>query len=175
MQTLGKAPPARRAGSSIVKPEPTQNDTNNSTVPPPPQQQAPSSNLGHSASQQQKWTNSTSSHPPGPPSSMNIPIGHTAGHHTHVRHIFIKTYANAREDTIKKITYFHRTKDGLVDRTLEEITSLRDLHKNFPVSTLENIPKHPQQIQTSSSSRHQFLVIRLPPSLKTISTDLDRY
>lgn len=70
MQTLGKAPPARRAGASVVtKPESTSNEsTLNSSVPLP--QQIPSTvNLGQSIAQHPKWTNSAV--PPGPP--MNAP------------------------------------------------------------------------------------------------------
>lgn len=86
MQTLGKAPPARRAGASLVKPETTSNDTTNSSVPPQQQpQQTPSSNLGQPNPQQQhpKWSNT--SHPPGPPSPLNVPNVPSTGPPMHVR------------------------------------------------------------------------------------------
>lgn len=60
MQTLGKAPPARRAGASaILKPEVTASETtNNSSVPQP---------------ENQKWTpppGAPNVPPPGPPPSL---------------------------------------------------------------------------------------------------------
>ncbi|XP_021950023.1 uncharacterized protein LOC110847393 isoform X4 [Folsomia candida] len=76
MQTLGKAPPARRAGASVVAVKPEPNDAaNNSPVPLSQQQQPPqpsSVSLGQPISHQdqQKWTSST--HPHGPPPVMNV-------------------------------------------------------------------------------------------------------
>lgn len=71
-----KAPPARRAGASVVAVKPEPNDAaNNSPVPLSQQQQPPqpsSVSLGQPISHQdqQKWTSST--HPHGPPPVMNV-------------------------------------------------------------------------------------------------------
>ncbi|ODN06430.1 Protein PRRC2C [Orchesella cincta] len=76
MQTLGKAPPARRGGATVVKAEPATSDLANSSAPQQPTSLPP--NLGQQPLHPPGWSN-TLPHPQGPPSPHNVQNVPTTG------------------------------------------------------------------------------------------------
>ncbi|CAL8143706.1 unnamed protein product [Orchesella dallaii] len=147
MQTLGKAPPARRGGSTVVKAEPINSDLANSSAPSQPTSLPP--NLGQQPLHPPGWSN-TLPHPQGPPSPHNAPSVPTTGPAMHD-----KNWSGGQD---RKGNYQKSQHDSM-QRFAQEFPSLDsggDMGKgqNANASGPLSAPGHPQMSKSNQDNQY---------------------